>query len=76
MALFWIVHTLRGRPTIFLAEAGDQVTARLKALLAGLDGEFAEIHRLDPHTAKRVPDAMRRRALNQREAESLLREIA
>jgi hypothetical protein len=76
VALFWIVHTLQGNPTIFLAEAGDQVTARLKAQLAGLDGEFAEIHRLDAKTAKRVPEAMRRRALNQREAESLLRTIA
>jgi hypothetical protein len=76
VALFWIVHTLQGRPTIFLAEAGDQVTARLKAQLAGLDGEFAEIHRLDTETAQRVPETMRRRALNQREAESLLRKIA
>lgn len=76
MPLFWIVHQVDGAPSVFLEEAGDQITARLKALLAGHVGEFAEIHALDVKMAKRVPAAMRRRPLRQREAEALLNKIA
>jgi hypothetical protein len=74
--LFWIVHSVDGSPEVFLVDAGDQITARLKALLAGHQGEFAEIHQLDTNTAKRVPERMRRRPLGQREAEAFLKAVA
>jgi hypothetical protein len=36
-------------------EAGDVITARLKANLAGHKGEFTEAHKLDIKTAKKMP---------------------
>ena len=75
MPLFWIVHIIDGAPSIRIEEASAKVTARMKALLAGHGGEFAEVHELDDETAARVPERMRGRALDQREAAALLKRM-
>lgn len=76
MPLFWIVHTLDGKPAIFIQEATGMEIARLKARIAGFDkGAFSEIHELDAKIERRVPKKMIGRVLDQKEATALLKKI-
>jgi hypothetical protein len=72
MPLFWIVQTIDGAPRVFIQEANAGIYARLKASIAGHQGEFAEMHQLDEKTAKTVPKKMIGRGLSQEEAQALL----
>jgi hypothetical protein len=50
--------------------------ARLKAAIAGFDkGAFSEIHELDEKTERKVPKKMIGRALDQDEANALLKKF-
>jgi hypothetical protein len=75
VALWWIVNQDGGKPSIVVQEAGDVITARLKAKLAGHEGEFTEAHKLDAKTAKKMPKDLVGRVLSQREATRLLKKL-
>ena len=47
----------------------------MRALLAGVEGEFQEGHELDTKTAKKVPKGMIGRVLSRQEAAALLRKL-
>jgi hypothetical protein len=72
---FWIVHQVGGARTVFIAEAGDIVTARLKASLAGHHGQFDGYHVLSDKLAEKIPKEMLGRVLTQAEAEALLNNL-
>jgi hypothetical protein len=76
MPLFWIVHEIDGKRRIFIQEAGALITARIKASIAGFDGEFVEAHALDAKTARKVPKKMIGRALSPREVSALLKRLS
>lgn len=76
MPLFWIVHDIDGKKVVWIQDAGDKIFARMKAGLAGLTGDFVEIHELDEKTARKVPAKMTGRVLSQREAKALLETIS
>ena len=63
-----MLYLIPPRPTI----AGALIVARLKASIAGFDGEFIEAHMLDAKSAKKIPKRMIGRALSLREANALL----
>ena len=42
---------------VIIQPAGDLITARMRATLAGVAGEFQEGHELDAKMAKKVPKA-------------------
>jgi hypothetical protein len=48
------------------------ITARIKASIAGFDGDFVEAHALDARTARKIPKKMIGRSPPLREANSLL----
>jgi len=76
MALFWIVHILNDKPSVFIVEAEGMEIARLKASIAGFnEGMFSEIHELDAKTAKKIPKRLIGQVLDQHEANALLKKI-
>lgn len=76
MPLFWIVHIIDNKPSVFIQEATGMEIARLKARIAGFtEGTFSAIHELDAKTAARVPKKLIGRVLDQDEANGLLRKI-
>jgi hypothetical protein len=77
MPLFWIVHNVAGKPVVFIQESAGKEIARLKASIAGFrQGTFSQILELDEETGRRVPKKMIGRALDQDEANALLKRIA
>lgn len=75
MPLFWIVHVVDERPSIFIVEATGGETALIKSAIAGFTGPHSEIIKLDAATARKVPKEMIGRALGQKEATELLKRI-
>jgi hypothetical protein len=75
MALFWIVNKHEGARRVFLQEGSYVVMARLKANLAGHEGEFVEAHDLGAAMARKVPKKMIGRVLTADEAEKLLEKM-
>lgn len=73
MPLFWIVHETEDGKRVFIQEAGDLLMARLKASMAGFEGEFVEGHELEPKMA--VPEKMQGRPLTADEAGRLLKRM-
>jgi hypothetical protein len=55
--LFWLVYGKGDDITLFIQPEGSLSFARLKAAIAGMDGEFREGHELDDKTARKVPKA-------------------
>lgn len=78
MPLFWIVHEIDGKPTVFIQDASTLLYARLAAARAGFDApaNFVEAHKLDSKMEKKVPKNMRGRALRPGEAKRLLERMA
>jgi hypothetical protein len=73
--LFWLVFKTGGDITVFIQPAGDLGVARLRAALAGMEGEFQEGHALDAKMTKKVPKKMIGRALSRKEATALLKKL-
>ncbi len=73
--LYWLVHRVDGEPRVRIEEAQSLMFARLKANIAGHEGEFVEAHELDDKTAKQVPKDMRGRVLSGIEAARLLKRM-
>jgi hypothetical protein len=73
MPLFWIVSETDKGKRVFIQESGDLLMARLKASMAGMEGKFVEMHKLEPKMEKAVPKKMRGRMLTPGEAAQLLK---
>jgi hypothetical protein len=72
MTLFWLTYLKAGGTEVFIARAGFETVARLKADLAGISGQCMECYQLDVHIAERIPKEMIGRALSRADAERLL----
>jgi len=74
MALWWLTFDKPIR--VFLIEAGDLLTARVKASLHGAPTQdFSQGYELDAKTAKKVPKDMVGKLLSKKEAEGLLKKL-
>jgi hypothetical protein len=75
-SLFWLVYKSGRDLTVVIQPGGSLGFARLKAAVAGIEGEFQEGHELDAKTAKKVPKGMIGRVLTRKEAAALLKRLA
>lgn len=57
MNLFWLVFKDDKDLSVTIQPAGAIIAARMRALLAGVKGEFQEGHELDAKMARKVPKA-------------------
>jgi hypothetical protein len=74
--LFWLVFKKKGVDiTVFIQPAGALGEARLRAAIAGIEGEFQEGHELDDKTAKKVPKGQIGEPLARKEATALLKKL-
>ena len=73
--LFWLVFKKGGEITVFIQPAGALGMARLRAALAGIDGEFQEGHELDDKTARKVPKGQIGKPLTRGQASALLKKL-
>ena len=60
---------------VIIQPAGDIITARMRATLAGVRGEFQEGHELNAKTAKKVPKAQIGKILSRKQATALLKKL-
>jgi hypothetical protein len=73
--LFWLVYGKDDDITLFIQPAETLVYARLKASIAGIEGEYKEGYELDAKTAKRVPKAQIGKILSRTQATALLKKL-
>ena len=74
--LYWLSYRSDEEVTIFLVEAAYELSARVKAGLAGMDhNKFVESHALPEKMAKKVPPSMIGRSLSGKEAAALLKKL-
>jgi hypothetical protein len=74
--LFWLVFKTGSDITVVIQPAGALGMARLRAAIAGIEGEFQEGHELDDKTAKKIPKAMIGTPLTRKQANALLKRLA
>ena len=74
-SLFWLVFKSGNDRSVIIQPAGTIIVARMRALLAGIEGEFQEGHELDAKTAKKVPKRMIGRVLSRKDATALLKKL-
>lgn len=73
--LFWLAFKQKAGVAVLIQPANHIITARMRAMIAGIDGEFQEGHRLDAKTARKIPKASIGKALTASEARSLLKKL-
>ena len=73
--LFWLVFKNPNDLSVIIQPAGYLIMARMRALLAGVEGKFQEGYELDTKTAKKVPRGMIGRVLSRKEATALLKKL-
>jgi hypothetical protein len=73
MALWWLVYTKGDTIEVYLQGAGDLLKARMKASMAGQDGEFKEGHALAPNLIKKIPKKVIGRTLAGKQTAKLLK---
>lgn len=74
-ALFWLVFEQHDDVAVMIQPAGHIITARMRALLAGVEGEFQEGHELNAKMAKKVPKAQIGTVLSRAQAAALLKKL-
>ena len=74
MPLYWLCYQHNNQISVVIEPAASLIHARMRAAIAGLQGQFTEGHEL-PQKWK-VPKQMIGRRLSQKEAEALLANIA
>jgi hypothetical protein len=74
-SFFWLVFKSGKDISVIIQPAGDIVTARVRAILGNVSGEFQDGHALDSKTVKKVPKKMIGRALSRKEATALLKKL-
>jgi hypothetical protein len=73
--LFWLVYGQGDDIILFIQPAGSLGFARLKAAMAGMDGELREGHELDAKTARRIPKAQITKPLDRKQIDALLKKL-
>jgi hypothetical protein len=71
--LFWLVYGKAQDITVFIQPAGALGEARLRAAIAGIEGEFLEGHELDDKMTKKMPKELIGKPLTRRQAAALLK---
>jgi hypothetical protein len=74
-SLFWLVFKQGSDLAVVIQPAGDIITARMRAMLAGVAGHFQEGHALDANTARKVPKAQIGKSLSRAQAATLLNKL-
>ena len=72
--LFWVVFKADDI-SVIIQPTDHLITARMRAMLANVPGEFQEGHELDDKTAKKLPKGMIGRLLSRKEATALLKRL-
>jgi hypothetical protein len=73
--LCWLVFKRGCDLSVVIQPAGGIITTRMRALLAGIESEFQEGHKLDAKIAKKVPKKMIGHALSFKEGTALLKKL-
>jgi hypothetical protein len=73
--LFWLVFKKGDDITVFVQPAVGLAMARLKAALAGIEGEFQEGHELDHKMARKVLKTQIEKPLTRKQAAALLKKL-
>jgi hypothetical protein len=74
--MFWLTFETSRGVEVYIVEARHLMMARVRAGMAGQQGQFQEGHELDAQTAKKIPARMIRRTLSHKEAFALLKKIS
>jgi hypothetical protein len=74
-SLFWLVFKNADDVAVMIQLAGHIIPARIRALLAGVEGEFQEGYELDAGMAKKVPKAQIGKLLSRAQAAALLKKL-
>lgn len=74
-SLFWLVFKQRDDVAVVIQPAGHIIAARMRAMLAGIEGEFQEGHELDAKTAKKIPKPQIGKILSRAQASALLKKL-
>lgn len=74
-ALFWLTYRHENEIMIFIQPASHLLMARIKATLAGVQGEFAKGHQLDETIAEKMPRNCIGRSLSRTAATTLLNKL-
>jgi hypothetical protein len=74
-SIFWLVFKQGDKVAVILQPGANIIAARMRAMLAGIVGEFQEGHELDARTAKKVSKAMVGKVLSRKEAAALLKKL-
>lgn len=73
--LYWLVFKRKNDVAVLIQPANHIIMARLRAMIAGIEGEFQEGHRLDAKMARKVPKASIGKLLTASAARSLLKRL-
>ena len=73
--IFWLVFKQGNEVAVIIQPAGEIITARMRAMLSGIEGEFQEGHRLETKMAKKVPKALIGKILSRTQAAALLKKL-
>ena len=76
MALFWLAFKTKRDTEIYIVEAAHLMMARIKASMAGQQGEFESGIQLDAEIAKKIPVEWIGKALSRASAQRLLKDIS
>lgn len=72
---FWLVFKRKGNVEVLIQPANHIIIARMRAMIAGIEGEFQEGHPLDAKIARKIPKARVGRVMTGQEARTLLKRL-
>jgi hypothetical protein len=73
--MFWLTFETARGVEVYIIEARHLMVARVRAGMAGQQGQFQEGHQLDAKTSKKIPAKVIGRTLSHKEAFALLKRI-
>jgi hypothetical protein len=73
--MYWLTFETSRGIEVYIVKARHLMMARMRAGMAGQQGQFQEGHQLDRKTASKIPATLVGRSLSQKEATALLRRI-
>lgn len=71
--IFWLVFKKHNKVAVIIQPAGDIIAARMRAMLAGIKGDFQEGHEMDAKMIKKIPNAQIGKVLSRTQANALLK---
>jgi len=69
---YWLVFRRDNDTEVFIQPGWSLIDSRMKAMLAGQQGEFKESHLLDARTVKKMPPTVIGRTLTSTQAKKIL----